>query len=1798
MIKYAKNLFLVQLVTVLACCITNGDTGIVGTNTILNGLTDTANRIAVPVIMPENGFILNISMYHQAGTGDVLFGIYANDGPTDKPGDRLALSASTPVAAVQGWQTVELINYVYVEGGSKIWIAWVYENNPGIRYEPGSPGRAISVETWPAGMPEHFGESTIANFMYSIYATYTPSGPEPDTTPPTPDPMDWKIPPYSAGSYSISMVALEAIDPSGVQYYFEEVSDNPGGSDSDWQDSRYYTDTDLLPDTQYRYRVMARDKSYNQNQTEFSSTESVSTDPPLAEFPLGDLNQNCNVSLQDLLLMAEQWLDVGTCSDPTCADLDENNSVNIADFAMLAYNWLTQCPVKIMINEFMASNDTIIIDPQGQYDDWIEIYNPTGMAIDIGGLYITDNLANPDKWQIPPGFSEQTTIAPYDYLLLWADDDTQDGPLHLSFELSASNGEAIGISLDGVNLHDSIGFGPQITDKSYGRYPDATDNWYNMDNPTPQSTNTVGTAEMVRFSRHGCAFADPLALILSTCSKTAQIYYTLDGTEPSDTSGILYTSPITITDTTWVRARAYDAGLLPGPVLSHNFIALDSTVQSFESNLPLVVIDTFGFDIYNEWEPYLPRPFRPVMSVFIETDEDTNRADILDQPDFAGYGGLHIRGSSSAGYAKKQFAFEVWDEYDQDKNASLLGFPPESDWILCGPYSDKTLMRNYQMYTWDRSMGNWGVGCRFVEMFLDIDGGKLSQSDYVGVYVLMEKIKRDENRINVEPLETFHDTEPEITGGYILKKDWESNFETDIYNDRLAYVYPDSLDITDEQEDWLLNYLNDFEAALAASNFDDPVNGYAQYIDPASFIDHHILVELAKNVDGFVLSTFLFKDRSGKLNMGPIWDYNGSLGGADYFCNYDPTGWLHEFDENTCVDASGCDSTGEGGATFPADNPNAYRWYQRLFEDPEFALKYADRWFQLREDFFANANVMADIDYNVASLTENNAADNPVTRNFNRWNIDDQTWPNLWDNCHDNTKYEDYVNWMRYWLTTRLPWMDGAIAAEYAAAPPIFNQDGGNVAAGFSLTIAPQQTFNTITLIPAGALWSYLDDGSNQGTSWRTDKISWPSGYAELGYGDGDEDTTLEYGPDPGNKYVTTYFRRTFNVDDTSDILGLTVRLLRDDGAVVYINGTEVWRTNMPDGTITYTNYADDPVFDAAEKTYYTYYTDNSSLQNGDNIIAVEIHQCAPNSSDISFNLELKASVAGSGTGTVYYTTDGTDPRLHGGGIAPGALLYDSPVTLTESAVFKARAKNAGQWSALNEAAFAVGPVMDNLRITEIMYHPAGDPNTEFVELQNIGTETINLNRVSFTNGIYFTFPSVQLAQNEYALVVRSESAFETQYGTGLNVVGQYTGSLDNAGEKIRLQNAVGQVIHEFRYDDDWYPVTDGSGFSLNIINPTATAPDHWNHPESWQAGNVTGGTPQGAHLPNIVPNGAIVINEILTHTDDLVYGDWIELYNTTASSINIGGWFISDDRDNLKKYEIQLSDPRAAIPANGYVVFYSQQDFRNPYDPGSIIQFGLSELGEQVYLSSGSEGELAGGYSITEDFDAAENGITLGRYIKSPASGYDVDFVAMASATKGAANSEPKVDSVVINEIMYNPYPDSDETAEYIELKNVSGSTLTLYDPVYPQNTARFTDGIDFTFPTGVTLSEGEYLLVVRGNPDVFRSTYGIPPSVQILGPFQANTKLDDGGEKIELSMPGHPETGTGLVPYIRIDRVKYSDGRHPQEYPDLPCDPWPAEPDGQGYSLAKIDSTQYGNDVANWTADTPTPGEDNFSK
>ncbi|MHC4499003.1 MAG: CotH kinase family protein, partial [Planctomycetota bacterium] len=1059
------------------------------------------------------------------------------------------------------------ISPVFVAGGTKIWLAWVYENNVDIHYEPGTPGRADSGIGWAGGMPDPFGASTTSSTIYSIYATYISGGGPPDANAPTPNPSTWSLLPSAMSHSAITMTATTATDASGVQYYFDfnETAGGPGGDDSGWQESPTYTDFGLSPQTQYTYRVKTRDQSPAQNEGSWSTSESATTLEPMMTCPPGDLTGDCDVDIFDLRLFAMQWVDEPGCTGHPvdCADLDQQaDGIGFDDYVVLAGDWQVE-GLTLLINEFMASNDSNEADPQGDFDDWIEIYNPTAVAIDMAGMYLEDSG---NSWRIPDDRPGETTILPGGYLLIWADDDVCDTPgLHAGFKLNAGGDEIRLYDDDGVTLIDSISFEDMFTDISYGRYPDGIDNWFNMTG-TPGSTNTIGMAGAVWFSHPEGTFVNDFNLGLTTESSTANIYYTLDKSEP-DNGKTLYTGPFTVSSTAWVRARAYESGLVAGPIVSKPYIKLHSDVADFNSNLPIVVIDTFGYDVDSDWELEL-RPFRPVISSFIDTDEVTSRAAITDSADYAGYGGMHVRGSSTADYEKKQYRFETWNEYDQDKNVSLLGFPSESDWIIHGPYSDKTLMRNYQMYTWSNLIGRYASRTRFIEVFSDQDGdgvvewdgGTAPGTDYLGVYVLMEKIKRDNDRVDIERLTPFDACEPEITGGYLFEKGGGDDVQTATYGDSFSYSDPEPSELTTAQKTWVTNYFNVFEAGLSGGNYNNPAHAdyYGNYIDIGSFLDHHILVELAKNVDGFLLSTYLFKDRGGKINMGPIWDYNGSLGGADYVCDWDPNGWLHQADDAECCPTETCciqDSCwryrlSEGGCEDDV-LPNHYGWYERLFEDPEFLLKYADRWFDLREDIFSTTNMIADINDNVNLLTDvNDVNNNPVERNYNLWPVlESELWPNYYDNCNaSGATYMDYVDWMRDWLRARLTWMDSAIDANYGDTPPVINLNG----------------------LP-----------TDQG------------GHANVG-----------------------------------------------------------------------------------------------------------------------------DSVTITGGGTIYYTTDGNDPRDWGGGIY--GSLYSAPILLNATEQIKARIRYASDnWSALNEATFAVGPVKDNLRITEIMYHPpdandGSDPNTEF----------------------------------------------------------------------------------------------------------------------------------------------------------------------------------------------------------------------------------------------------------------------------------------------------------------------------------------------------------------------------------------------------------------------------------------------------------------------------------------------------
>lgn len=518
------------------------------------------------------------------------------------------------------------------------------------------------------------------------------------------------------------------------------------------------------------------------------------------------------------------------------------------------------------------------------------------------------------------------------------------------------------------------------------------------------------------FSHPSGAYTDDPIVQLATETATGVIRYTLDGSLPTEESEV-YSGPIVIENALVMTARTFAPGLLPSPPASRNYVLVHSSVADFSSNLPLVLMNTFGQGIGENW------PRTPMHLVVIDTAED-GRSSVLGTPDYIGNAAFKYRGSSSLGFPKKNFAVELKDENFEDLNASVLGLAEDEDWILHGPYSDKSLIRNVLAYEWSNNIGRYAARTKLVEVFLNTRPGRVTMANYWGVYVLMEKIKRGADRVDIERLPRSTDSEPEITGGYIIKKDrldpGDAGFRTS--RQQLAFVYPKERNISPAQRSWLINYMNQFERALYGANFTDPEEGYRKYIDLDSFIDHHILNEFCKNIDGYRLSTFWFKRRGGKLEMGPIWDFNLSLRNANYLSGWLPTGWY-----------------------YPQLSTNDYPYFPRLFQDPAFMDRYQERWGELRSAAFKESELMASVDKYAALLEE------AQERNFQKWRIlGTYVWPN--PNPLARTWVEEIdmaQHGIKDWMRARLAWIDSQMIR-----PPSFSHNGGIVEEGLEVTIS------------------------------------------------------------------------------------------------------------------------------------------------------------------------------------------------------------------------------------------------------------------------------------------------------------------------------------------------------------------------------------------------------------------------------------------------------------------------------------------------------------------------------------------------------------------------------------------------------------------------------------------------------------------------------------------------------------------------------------------------------------------------
>jgi hypothetical protein len=373
---------------------------------------------------------------------------------------------------------------------------------------------------------------------------------------------------------------------------------------------------------------------------------------------------------------------------------------------------------------------------------------------------------------------------------------------------------------------------------------------------------------------------------------------------------------------------------------------------------------------------------------------------------------IENRGSSSAMFIKHSYGFTTIDAVGNDKNVSLLGLPVEHDWILKGEYQDRTMLRDWLTFKLARNMGRYAPRSEFCQLYLN--------DACMGLFAIVEKIKRDTFRVDIAKLEVTENSGLNLTGGYILKIDkvngaYEGGFllkypgPVQSLIPYIQYEYPKGDKITSQQQTYIQNYIYEVEDVLRSTNFMDTVNGYRKYISVKSFIDYMISNEIARNVDGYRLSTFFYKEKDkdtklGQWHMGPLWDFNLAYGYSGQLCGEDwgDEGWGYDYNA-VCL----------------SDSYYIPFWWDRLLQDPSFRTQLKSRWDELRAGPLKNESIMDLID---STVSANRPA---IDKNFQIWNtaFTDYIWPNF----PMGANYDEEITYLKNFITNRLDWLDANI---------------------------------------------------------------------------------------------------------------------------------------------------------------------------------------------------------------------------------------------------------------------------------------------------------------------------------------------------------------------------------------------------------------------------------------------------------------------------------------------------------------------------------------------------------------------------------------------------------------------------------------------------------------------------------------------------------------------------------------------------------------------------------------------------
>lgn len=1363
-------------------------------------------------------------------------------------------------------------------------------------------------------------------------------------------------------------------------------------------------------------------------------------------------------------------------------------------------------PLPVQISEFVAANRWSFRDGRKEAPDWVELHNPNNDPVALAGYGLSDDPADPMKWRFPA-----VSIPPHGYLVVCASGRNAPfdaaGVLHANFQLAAEGESLVLTAPDGVSVADGIlRFPPQREDLAYGRTLDGR--WTFMD-PTPGGPNLAATYDgwlaPPVFSHPRGFQTNAFHLTLTQPDAEAELLFSLDGREPN----VPYLEPLLISSPVSVRATVHRPGFKSPRTVTHSYVFVERVMAAGSMNQTLVRNARFT-DRIRRGLTDLPTLAIAVPQLPDDYNEREASVEIFwpdGAPPVQANCGVFRFGGAWTTFSKKNYRLKFRRDYGAPKLEAPLfrgfdrGFLAREsfDEIDLAGGSHDMLERGFYMagrFTEDTmlDMGSLNPHGRFVNVYFN--------GRYWGQYHARERLT-----------DAFL---ADYLGGET--EDYVNVRGNDNVGDNFIPGTPDPRN----RAPW--------ETLRARRN---------SYLQARPYLDVPHLID-------FMLMWFYGNCETEYRAAGPI-----QPGSGFKF-------WIGDADGYLRTGALTLDSTG---------NPGPGGLFGALVAEkhPDFMTLLADR---IQQHFFLDgaltpARNRARLDERMLEIT------NSLVAECARWNV---RTPDNWESAAQSIRTGLFPG-----RTTNLLNRLRSRGLYPGLRPPEFNQWGGTVTNGFRLLfsgtggtiyytldgsdprlpgggIAPTAQIAAAggeqTLILPGTTWRYWDQGPPPSPDWASpafDDRSWPAGPAELGYGDGDESTVLSFGPNANNKHPAAYFRQAFVLPNAAAVTELVVELVRDDGAVVYLNGKELLRDNLPAGVITHTTLASSAVGGAEESQFFNFILPPTHLLTGTNLLAVEVHQASANSTDLSFNLALQARTQAAAAG----------------------------VSVPDGALVRARSRSGTTWSALVEARFDLAEVRPlaagDLVISEIHYNPAGSDDYEFVELWNPGTNWVDLGGARLAEGVEFLFPTgFRLGPGAFALVVENEAAFAERYQSpaspyyhpGLTVAGEWSGRLDDSGERLAiLTRSLAEVLAvTYRPDGAWPRRADGRGSSLELRAPgdlpadPARWSEHLSQPRHWRPSSLFHGSP-GRHDDYRPP---VVLNESWAGGD--ARADWIELHNPGLEAADLTGLYFSDQYDRPFRYAFAED---TLVPPAGYLVLRGEE-----------FGFGLSTAGSDLLLVTGS-GTNVLRFVDTADFPAVDRAETCGRYVRLDGT---VDFTELRAPTPGAANTLPRVGPIVFSEIMYRPEAGR---AEYVELVNVSAQPLLLNDPAQPTNTWTLAGAVTFAFPPGIQLPPCTLLIVCSTNPAAFRTQYGVGAEVAVFGPWTG--ALNNAGETLRLLRPGPFEAGS-TTRWYRSDRVVYE----PQE-------PWPLLPAPGGVSLERVTLEGYGNEAGNWVASAPggTPGQ-----